>query len=115
LRAAKENASGAGIYVYRVNTYRFACSCAEILDFGAVFGLLWIMRVALTDLDKGLFFCGNGWTSDSRGAQTFASREEARQKAIEQKVKNAAAAIMEGIPQKVAGFVWLTEPCSGPC
>ncbi len=70
----------------------------------------WFVHLALTNLDNGLFFSGSGWVPDHGRAMTFRTKEEACQKAIEQNVRNAAAAMMSGFPQTPVGFIWLTNP-----
>jgi hypothetical protein len=68
------------------------------------------MRVALTDLDDGKFLSAVGWTSDCRLASTFPDTEEVSRRASDHKIRNAAAAMVDGFPQKPVGFIWLTEP-----
>jgi hypothetical protein len=68
------------------------------------------MHLALANLDDGRYFSLIGWTFDARIAHTFPSIDAIQKKAVEHKLKNAAAAMMEGFPQKPTGFIWLTEP-----
>jgi len=68
------------------------------------------MRLALTNLDTGQFSRQTDGLPIIVTAQTFPTKEQVSRKAVEQKVKNAAAAMMDGTPQRTAGFIWLTEP-----
>ena len=68
------------------------------------------MRLALTDLDTGLFFEKSGWTTDHKLALKFADRESVSHVAMQCHVKNAAAAIIDGEPPQVRGYYWITKP-----
>lgn len=68
------------------------------------------MRLALADLDTGLFFGKLGWTTDRKLAQIFADSETVSKVATENQVRNAAAAMMDGDPLQPTGFLWLTKP-----
>ena len=65
------------------------------------------MRLALRDLDTGLFFDKGQWTMDPRLAQEFSDREAILRVAIEHKIKNAEAVFIEGEPPRVTGGVCL--------
>jgi len=68
------------------------------------------MRLALTNLDTGLFLERGGWTTDSNLAQTFSDLETVARMAEENKVKNAAAMMLGGEPPQATGFLWVTQP-----
>ena len=68
------------------------------------------MRLALTNLDTGLFLERDGWTADSNLAQTFSDLETVARMAEENKVKNAAAMMLGGEPPQATGFLWVTQP-----
>ena len=68
------------------------------------------MRLALANLDTGLFFGAGGWTTDRRMAQGFEDTETIARVAAEKKVRNAAAAMLDGDPPKARGFLWVTRP-----
>ena len=68
------------------------------------------MRLALTDLDTGLFYEKSGWTTDHKLAQKFVDRETVSDMATKCHVNNAAAAIIDGEPPQVRGYYWITKP-----
>jgi len=68
------------------------------------------MRLALTNLDTGLFLERGGWTADSSLAQTFSDLETIARLAAEKKVRNAAAMMLGGKPPQATGFLWVTQP-----
>ncbi len=68
------------------------------------------MHLALVNLDTGLFYTKDGWIADFKLAQTFDDREQAAQTAVENKIENAAAARVNGMPPQITGFVWINEP-----
>jgi hypothetical protein len=70
------------------------------------------MRLALTNLDTGLFLDRGGWTADSNLAQTFCDLETVAKMAQENKVRNAAAMMLGGEPPQATGFLWVTHPSS---
>lgn len=70
------------------------------------------MFLALANLDSGLFLDLHGWTSDIKLARQFADTESVSIAARENKVRNAAAVIVEGLPLRKAGFLWVTKPNS---
>jgi len=64
------------------------------------------VQLALTDLDNGLFLEKTGkWTSDCHLSQTFVDSESVAKAAAENKVKNAAVAIVHGEPPRAVGFL----------
>ena len=68
------------------------------------------MALALADLDSGLFLDQSGWTADFRLARRFEDRESVLLAAMQNKIKNAAAVILDGDPLKVRGFLGVTNP-----
>jgi hypothetical protein len=62
---------------------------------------------ALADLDTGLFFTKGGWTSDPKLAEIFADPETVGNMASLNRVKNAAAAMIDG--NSVRGFLWFRD------
>lgn len=70
------------------------------------------MFLALTNLDNGLFLDQHGWTADIRLARHFPDTETVSIAARENKVRNAAAVIVNGVPPRKAGFLWVTKPNS---
>ena len=67
-------------------------------------------RIALANLDSGLFFNEGQWTSNPRHAQEFPDRDSVSKLAVQLKVKNAAAAVLHGDPPQVGAYLWLTDP-----
>ena len=66
------------------------------------------MALALTNLDSGLFLEESGWTADLKLAQRFEDGQTLLDAAIQNKVKNAAAVILDGDPPRAAGYLWVT-------
>lgn len=64
-------------------------------------------RLALIDLDNGLFLEKPGrWTIEPRFAQEFEDASEIERAALDNMVKNAAVAMIDGSPLRVMGFLW---------
>lgn len=62
------------------------------------------MRLALRDLDTGMFYgVGSYWTDDPWFAQEFATPIEARTAAVALKIKNAELVFLSDCPLKVIG------------
>ena len=61
------------------------------------------MRFGLRDLDTGLFFDNGQWTADARLAQQFDDPKVIEKFAVEHRVKNAEAVMLEGDPPQVTG------------
>jgi hypothetical protein len=69
------------------------------------------MRLALTNLDNGLYLESNGrWTAECKLAKNFWDSESVAKAARDNNVKNAAAAIVHGDPPNAMGFFWVTNP-----
>ena len=68
------------------------------------------MCLALANLDTGLFFTKGDWTFDYKLAQIFQSQELVSGLAIENRVKNAAAVLLEGEPPQIKGYFWVSKP-----
>ncbi len=68
------------------------------------------MRLALANLDTGLFFAKGRWTADGNHAQVFPDTETVASVAAENKIRNAAAAMLGGEPLQARGFLWVTRP-----
>ncbi|HZR18457.1 MAG TPA: hypothetical protein VFE51_14280 [Verrucomicrobiae bacterium] len=66
--------------------------------------------LALLNLDTGLFFSSGAWTSDHKLSQSFPDQTSVSKAAVDFKVKNAAAALIEGDPPQVRGFFWISNP-----
>jgi hypothetical protein len=65
------------------------------------------MRLTLINLDNGLFLEKVGrWTSEPRFAQEFQNASEIARAALENKVKNAVVAMIDGDPPQARGFLW---------
>lgn len=61
----------------------------------------------MINLDNGLFFEKLGmWTREPRFARNFEDAAEIQRAAVENKVENAAAAMIGGNPLRVTGFLW---------
>jgi hypothetical protein len=68
------------------------------------------MRLALTNLDTGLFLGKSGWSADCKLATTFPDTETVASVAAQNNVRNAAAALIDGEPLQTRGFLWVTKP-----
>ena len=66
------------------------------------------MRLAVVNLETGLFMSEVQWTPDIKHARTFPNTEIAADAASYQNVKNAAA-VMVGDNHVSVGFIWLTN------
>lgn len=65
------------------------------------------MRMALINLDSGLFFEKGGWSADPKLAQTFSNSEAVKQLVAENKTPNAAVVLLDGDPPQARGFFWI--------
>ncbi|HLH52501.1 MAG TPA: hypothetical protein VKY92_02705 [Verrucomicrobiae bacterium] len=65
--------------------------------------------LALTNLDNGLYFDKGKWVSDHKLAQQFPDQEAVARAAKKLKVRNAAAALIDGNPAQVRGYFWVTR------
>ena len=68
------------------------------------------MRLALTNLDTGLFFTKGKWTRDHKLAEVFSDAEAVARVASANNIRNAAAAMLGGEPLQTTGFLWVTSP-----
>ena len=68
------------------------------------------MPLALSNLDTGLFFAKDGWTTDLRLAQTFTDRDAIINLAVEKKLTNAAIVLMDENPPRAMGFFLIRDP-----
>jgi hypothetical protein len=66
-------------------------------------------RLALLNLDTGLFFAHGAWTCDHKMSQPFPDRGSVSKAALELKLKNAAAALIEGDPPHLRAFFWISD------
>jgi len=67
------------------------------------------MRLAVVNLETGLFMSEVQWTPEIKHARTFPNPEIASAAASYKNVKNAAAVMLNDKFASV-GFIWLTNP-----
>ena len=67
------------------------------------------MRLALINLDDGLFMDETSWTPQIKLAKTFRNAQAVAVAALERNIKNAAAAMLDDDFVKL-GFIWVTNP-----
>lgn len=67
------------------------------------------MRLALVNLDTGLFLGEIGWTAYPNMAKTFRNTRAVSAAASETNVKNGAAVMLDDALATM-GFIWVTNP-----
>jgi len=69
-----------------------------------------VMRLALANLDNGLFLEKGRWTFHCELADKFPDLESVSRMAADYQIRNAAAALLSHNPLRATGFLWVTKP-----